>query len=147
MRISIDDDVMEIMNAHALRDYPHECCGALFGAEDEGGRHVLAVMPIENVSDEDRRRRFSVSPRDYIRAEREAERLALALLGFYHSHPDHPAQPSATDRQFAQIGFSYPILSVTRDHVVALTSWRIVDQEAWYEEEKVGGRMKAEEKF
>ena len=136
-RIEIDDTIIEQMKRHALRDYPHECCGALFGEEIDGRRSVRAAMPIDNVSEEDRRRRFSISPRDYLRAEREAERLGLLLVGFYHSHPDHPARPSATDREFAIPGFSYPILSVARDAVTAITSWRLIDGAEWYEEEEI----------
>jgi proteasome lid subunit RPN8/RPN11 len=71
-----------------------------------------------------------------------ADRQGLLLLGFYHSHPDHPAHPSTTDRQFAQPGFSYPIVSVTRDAVADIRSWRITDRSAWYEEEEVGEGMR-----
>jgi proteasome lid subunit RPN8/RPN11 len=76
-----------------------------------------------------------VAPGDYLRAEREADSRGLILLGFYHSHPDHPASPSETDRRFAQPGFSYPIVSVTADGVAEVRSWRVRD--AWYEEERV----------
>jgi proteasome lid subunit RPN8/RPN11 len=137
-RIDIPEEILAELKRHALRDYPHECCGALFGSEADDARRVEAAMPIDNLSQEDRRRRFSISPRDYIRAEHEAERLGLLLLGFYHSHPDHPAKPSQTDREFAIAGFSYPILSVAHDRVLAITSWRLVDQEGEYVEEEVG---------
>lgn len=142
--IEIDPDALLAMREHALREYPHECCGALFGRSADASssqashaRRVDSVMPIDNVTDEDRRRRFSVSPRDYIRAEREALRLGLALLGFYHSHPDHPAEPSVTDRRFAQPGFSYPIISVTEGRTLDIRSWRLREGEEWYEEEEV----------
>jgi proteasome lid subunit RPN8/RPN11 len=130
-------DTLDAIGAHALRDYPHECCGALLGTIGGERRAVAAILPIGNASDDDRRRRFSVSPRDYLRAEREAEARGLLLLGFYHSHPDHPARPSETDRHYAQPGFSYPIITVTADGAGPIRSWRIDAPEGEYEEEEI----------
>ena len=140
--IELTDDILDTMRAHAVHEYPHECCGALFGIDNGEEREVRDVMPIDNVSTGDRCRRFSVSPRDYLRAEREAASRGLTLLGFYHSHPDHPARPSETDRKFAQFGFSYPILSVAADGVHDITSWRLADPNGWYEIERVRCRFK-----
>ncbi len=135
--ITFSGAAIRAITAHALGDYPHECCGALLGTEHPDGRRVAISLPIANVSGEDRRRRFSVAPRDYIRAEREADARGLRLLGFYHSHPDHPARPSETDRTFAQPGFSYPIVSVGADGVGEIRSWRLDDGAPWYQEEEV----------
>jgi len=136
-RIIFSEAVIGAIATHARGDYPHECCGALLGTESPDGRVVTASLPIDNLSGEDRRRRFSVAPRDYIRAEREADARGLMLLGFYHSHPDHPAIPSGTDRTFAQPGFSYPIVSVLAGGVEEIRSWRLHDGAAWYQEENV----------
>jgi proteasome lid subunit RPN8/RPN11 len=130
-------DTLDAIGAHALRDYPHECCGALLGTGGDERRAVAAIIPIDNASDDDRRRLFSVSPRDYLRAEREAEARGLLLLGFYHSHPDHPARPSETDRRYAQPGFSYPIITVTAGGAGPIRSWRIDAPEGEYEEEEI----------
>jgi proteasome lid subunit RPN8/RPN11 len=135
--IELNEEILDAMRSHAIRDYPHECCGAIFGIDNGEERRVMEIMPIDNVSNEDRRRRFSVSPRDYLRAERAALGRGLLLLGFYHSHPDHPARPSATDRTFAQFGFSYPILSVAADGIRDITSWRLADPNGWYEAERI----------
>lgn len=136
-RIVIDRESFADMRAHAIVEYPFECCGALFGEIADGVRRVRSTLRIDNTAGQDRRRRFSIAPRDYLRAERHADALGLALLGFYHSHPDHPALPSETDRRFAQHGFSYPILSVGSRDVVAVTSWRIGSDspDAPYEQE------------
>ncbi|MBS1911876.1 MAG: M67 family metallopeptidase [Bacteroidetes bacterium] len=141
--IVFTDGVVQAMASHALSAYPFECCGALFGNDAGPLRTVLAVLPIDNTSGEDRRRRFSIAPRDYLRAEREASRLGQTLLGFYHSHPDHPAEPSRTDREYAQPGFSYPILSVRPDGVAGIRSWRLEPGSEWYSEETVhnGAKM------
>ncbi len=130
--IEIEPNTLEQMSNHAKRAYPDECCGALFGSEHGGTRTIHGIMEIENTSDADRQRRFSIAPGDYLRAEQKAEELKLHLLGFYHSHPDHPAYPSQTDREFAQVGFSYPIMTITADGVTEITSWRLADRDSWY---------------
>ncbi len=137
MTLELTEKVLRALEAHARADYPHECCGAIFGTDVDGVRSVHECMRIENMTTEDQRRRFSVSPNDYLRAELEAVELDLALLGFYHSHPDHPAVPSPTDRAHALPGFSYPIIPVAAGVPGALRSWRIIDIEADYEEETV----------
>lgn len=135
--IIIGPEVMARMKEHAISEYPHECCGAIIGNRDGDRAVVRIAMQLPNSFDGDHRRRFGVAPIDYLRAEREADAHGLALLGFYHSHPDHPARPSETDREFAQMGFSYPILSVSNKEVTAVTSWRLPGADTWYEEEEV----------
>ncbi len=133
--IEIDSLALEQMKIHAERDYPDECCGALFATDGGRGIRVVGIRPIDNVTVENRQRRFSVSPQDYLRVECDADAQGLLLAGFYHSHPDHPARPSQTDRAFAQPGFSYPILSVVKGEVAEITSWRIENLDAEYEQE------------
>lgn len=135
--LAITSTSLEQMMEHARRAYPEECCGAIFGAAISGGNEVQAILEIENAAENDHRTHFRIAPHDYLRAEREADRLGLLLLGFYHSHPDHPATPSDTDREYAQPGFSYPILAVTAAEVIAITSWYLPDGAEWYETEMV----------
>src|SRR6201988_4600650 len=78
---------------HGQETYPHECCGALVG---EGGQ-VRETVALPNTTEEGPRRRFLVRPSDYRLAEQRASELGGDLLGFYHSHPDHPARPSQFD--------------------------------------------------
>lgn len=137
MTLELTENVLRALEAHARADYPHECCGAIFGTDADGVRRVRECIRIENVTTEDQRRRFSISPNDYLRAELEAVELGLELLGFYHSHPDHPAVPSPTDRAHAVPGFSYPIVPVAAGTPGAVRSWRIADIDADYEEEAV----------
>ena len=82
---------------HGEETFPHECCGALIGAEGL----VTATAPLPNTTDEGPRRRFMVRPSDYRLAEERASQLGGELLGFYHSHPDHPARPSQYDLDHA----------------------------------------------
>ena len=102
---------------HAREAYPEECVGALIGTVAEGGtaRTVERLFPIDNRSRADRKRRYLVSPPDYLAAERAADATGQTLLGFYHSHPEHPARPSATDLDLAQPNFVYVIVSVRRE--------------------------------
>lgn len=103
------------MSAHGRDAYPYECCGAMLGGRDRDGQATVErLVRLDNVSGEDQRRRFFVSPDDYRSAEAEADDAGVALLGFYHSHPDHPAQPSTTDRDYAWPFFIYIIISIEK---------------------------------
>ena len=110
----------------ALKTFPDECCGFLFGDETAGGdRNFSEIMVVDNSKEGDRRRRFEISARDYLRAERFADETGLALLGVYHSHPSAPAIPSEVDRAAAQPYFSYVIVSVFGEEIRGVTSWRL----------------------
>jgi proteasome lid subunit RPN8/RPN11 len=104
----------------AARAYPSEGCGALVGpAEDD----VTEAVPLPNAERDRPRTRFAVSPRDYMRVEDDAEARGLRLLGFWHSHPDHPARPSPTDRQFAWEGLLTLVIAVEGGEPGAITAW------------------------
>ena len=101
---------------HGREAYPEECVGALIGTVAAGGseRTVERLVRIDNRSEENRKRRYLVSPLAYLAAERAADSAGKTLLGFYHSHPEHPAEPSATDLAWAQPNFAYVIMSIRR---------------------------------
>lgn len=121
----------EAIRGHGRETYPHECCGALLGR----GRVVEAAHPLPNTTSEGPRRRFLVRPDDYRDAERQAARRGADLLGFYHSHPDHPARPSQYDLDHAWPVFSYVIVSVMNGEADAVTSWRLRDDRTAFDEE------------
>ena len=131
--LALSREVEDAIRAHAREAYPHECCGALIGRE--GGVRVAFALP--NTTEEGPRRRFLVRPDDYRAAERHSQALGLDLLGFYHSHPDHPARPSQYDLDHAWPFFSYIIVSATADGTGALTSWRLRDDRSAFDEEPV----------
>src|SRR5881397_3922369 len=108
-RLRISAPVDEAIRRHGEETYPHECCGALVGRE---GR-VASAVALPNTTEEGPRRRFLVRPSDYLLAERHASELGGELLGFYHSHPDHPARPSQYDLDHAWPTFAYVIVSVS----------------------------------
>lgn len=114
------------MRAAALAAYPHEACGLLLGDDTGGETRVARLHAARNTRHDRPQDRFALDPRDYLAAEETARRLALAVVGVWHSHPDHPARPSATDREFAWPGWSYPIVSVSPQGANELRSWRLV---------------------
>src|SRR6195256_6163500 len=113
--------VDEAIRLHGQETYPHECCGALVGVggDEDNARRVTVTVPLPNTTEEGPRRRFLVRPSDYRMAEQRASELGGELLGFYHSHPDHPAKPSQYDLDHAWPTFAYIIVSVVGDGLEA----------------------------
>jgi len=110
--ILLPEEAVEAIRVHGRQSYRDEACGVLYGREAAEGKHVLCAEPMVNAREDERHRRFVVTASDYQRAEAEASRSGLTLLGFYHSHPDHPAYPSPYDLEHAFPFFSYVILAV-----------------------------------
>ena len=130
-RLRIRAGVDAAIRAHGRETYPHECCGALIGRDGL----VTDVVALPNTTEEGPRRRFLVRPSDYRQAERRASELGAELLGFYHSHPDHPARPSQYDLDHAWPFFSYIIVSVQGGVPEAMTSWRLLEDRSAFDQE------------
>ena len=122
-RLTITSDVDAAIRQHGQETYPHECCGALVGRDGA----VTAVVALPNTTDEGPRRRFMVRPSDYQLVERRATELGGELLGFYHSHPDHPARPSQYDLDHAWPTFAYVIVAVAAGTAGDMTVWYLQD--------------------
>ena len=133
MSLVLQKDADAAIRAHGRDAFPHECCGALLGTD----RVVHEAFALPNTTEEGPRRRFLVRPDDYRAAERRARETNLDLLGFYHSHPDHPARPSQYDLDHAWPSFSYVIVSVMAGEDKLLTSWRLKDDRSAFDEENV----------
>ncbi|MBZ5556675.1 MAG: M67 family metallopeptidase [Acidobacteriia bacterium] len=121
--LTITADVDQAIRRHGQDTYPHECCGAMVGRD---GR-VTSVVALPNTTEEGPRRRFLVRPSDYRLAERRASELGGELLGFYHSHPDHPARPSQYDLDHAWPTFAYVIVAVAAGTAGDMTVWHLQD--------------------
>jgi proteasome lid subunit RPN8/RPN11 len=121
MALRLGDGVRDAIRAHGVQTYPNECCGALIGRDGM----VIATYALPNTTEEGPRRRFLVRPQDYLEAEKRASEAGGELLGFYHSHPDHPARPSQYDLDYAWPFFSYVIVSVRAGVPEDMTSWRL----------------------
>ena len=126
--------------AEGAAAYPNECCGILIGRDVSGRRLVERLEPGQNVFEADERyHRFSIDPRLQIKAEREAEAEGRVVLGFYHSHPDHPARPSEYDREHAWPFYSYVIVAITKGKPADMTSWVLDDETNQFLAQKVVG--------
>ena len=134
--IIIESHARQRMTADAVRTFPDECCGFLFGIEKRDERVVTDVLIVNNAKEGDKKRRFEISPKDYMKAELYSDKNNLLLLGIYHSHPNHPAVPSEHDRVAAQPWFSYIIISVINKDIDAIRSWRLNENDQ-FEEEKL----------
>ena len=126
----------QLMTADAVKTFPDECCGFLFGIEKRDERVVTDILIVHNVKAGDKKRRFEISSKDYMKGEQYADENNLQLLGVYHSHPNHPAIPSEHDRVAAQPWFSYIIISVINKDIDAIRSWRLNENDQ-FEEEKL----------
>lgn len=133
--IRLSAPAVATIREHGAATYPHECCGALIGTTDGVRTEVVEARPLDNVTAEGPRRRFLVSAADYRAAERHAGDAGAALVGFYHSHPDHPAEPSQYDLDHAWPNFSYVILAVGDGTPADLRSWRLRADRSAFEEE------------
>jgi proteasome lid subunit RPN8/RPN11 len=121
------------IEAEGSETYPNECCGIIIGRDVVDGaatrRVVEKLEPMQNVFDpQQQKRRFAVDPLALMRAEKSAAAVGMSVIGFYHSHPDHPARPSEFDREHAWPFYSYVIVSIAKGQPVDMTSWLLDDQ-------------------
>lgn len=153
MGLRLNQAQLEAMREHGARDYPEECCGVLLGQAEGERKEVREVRPLVNlrrdparaqellpVDDpgrETERNRFLIDPREQIRVEKDARERGLDVLGYYHSHPDHPARPSIYDREHAWPWYSYVILSVIGGAPKDLTCWVLSDDRSTFSPEPV----------
>ena len=133
MAIALSPAIVEAINAHGRETYPNECCGALIGRDGV----VAETLALPNTTEEGPRRRFLVRPSDYRAAEARASEANQELLGFYHSHPDHPARPSQYDLDHAWPSFSYVIVSILDGNAADLRSWRLREDRSQFDEEAI----------
>ena len=128
---------LQTIQRHAAVSYPEECCGVLVGRASAGSNFVERVLSVGNEREESRHNRYLISPDTILAAHKQARSLGLEILGYYHSHPDHPARPSELDREYAWPGVSYLIVSVEKGKVVDTRSWRLADDRESFDEETI----------
>jgi proteasome lid subunit RPN8/RPN11 len=153
MAIKISNAQMDAIRQHSARDYPGECCGVMLGKANGACKEVGEIVPLKNlrkdparaqellpVDDpgrETERNRFLIDPLDQLRVEKDARERGLEVLGYYHSHPDHPARPSIYDREHAWPGYSYVIVSVVRGAAKNLTCWVLAEDRGVFDPEQL----------
>ena len=156
LKLWISGELAEQIRQHGVETYPHECCGALLGRDSNAvlesnrgdgslaaGREILELFPLVNRRDDSPRNRFSVTAQDVLAAEKAARDHRLEVVGWYHSHPDHPARPSEYDRDHAWPWYSYIIVSVQNGAPQDMTSWRLNDDRAEFSPEGIEIRHRA----
>ena len=135
--LCIPPELMRQIEVHGEAAYPDEGAGFLLGM-DAANREVAMILALDNEREDGaRHNRFLIGARDYLRAEMEAERRGLALVGVFHSHPDHPNRPSEYDREWAQPYFSYLITSINGGQAAGSRSWRLNEDRTSFSEEPV----------
>jgi len=150
--LKMSTEIAQKIRQHGAETYPHECCGALLGRDEVEGdstsavgvqlplREILALFPLVNRRDDSPHNRFSVTAEDVRDAEKAAREKKLDVVGWYHSHPDHPARPSQYDREHAWPWYSYVIVSVAGGKPQEMTSWRLSDDRSDYASEEIAIR-------
>jgi proteasome lid subunit RPN8/RPN11 len=124
--LHLTGSVYRAIRAHGEQTYPHECCGALLGKSTGDGWRVEQSVSAGNTRTDSAHNRYQIAPAELVRIERDARRQGLEIAGFYHSHPDHPAQWSPTDFAEAHwIGCSYVITEVARGKAAVTNSFRL----------------------
>ena len=113
MSLSISQQLYDELRAHGEETYPHECCGIMLGKANEDGITVAALIRAGNTRTDSAHNRYNIAPQELIKAQREGRKAGQDIVGFYHSHPDHPAQWSQTDFAEAHwVGCSYIITEI-----------------------------------
>ena len=134
LRIEYSD--YEALRAHGEETYPHECCGVLLGKSTAEGNNAVAqnvvhqIVRAGNTRTDSAHNRYNIAPQELVKIQRQARNAGLDIIGFYHSHPDHPAQWSTTDFAEAHwLGCSYIITSVEKGKAVTTNSFLLTGTE------------------
>jgi proteasome lid subunit RPN8/RPN11 len=123
--------LLEQICINAEKSYPDECCGLLMGTSHS----IKEIRPVENASNDSKRRRYLIHPKDLMDAENYGLGIGMEVIGVYHSHPDHPAHPSAFDNETAVPQYLYLIVNVTQGRSGDVTCWRMGNWGSGFEPE------------
>jgi proteasome lid subunit RPN8/RPN11 len=127
-------DLDKRLRSHVESTYPEEVCGLLLGKFTETHGITIALLETENAYPGDRKKHFEIAPEVMLQAQKSAREQDLEIIGVYHSHPDHLAIPSATDRQLAWPQYFYLIVAVDSGKAIDLRAWRLDDEGNFQEE-------------
>lgn len=125
--IHLSEAQLDSIRAHGVQEFPYECCGVILGDIVNDAKVVRELRPLANVHEDGHERRYLVSPDEMFALLQEERRTKRKILGFYHSHPNHPAQPSEYDRDWASPWYTYIIVSIMEGVPVDLTVWQLTD--------------------
>jgi len=138
MSITISEEILEQIHLDGEKVYPEEGAGLMLGTEKDGERVVTKLLFLNNArEDSARHNRYLITAQDMLQGELEAERLDISIVGIFHSHPDHPNQPSEFDREYAIPWYSYLITSILNGQTETSKCWRLSDDRTKFIEEKI----------
>jgi proteasome lid subunit RPN8/RPN11 len=135
--IEISGELLNRIRIHGEESYNEECCGALYGIEKNEIKIINDILEFQNEKTESKKNRYLITPGQYKQAEKQAEEKNLDLLGFYHSHPDHPALPSQFDTDHALPWFIYIIVSINNAKANNLTAWILKDDRSAFAQQEI----------
>jgi proteasome lid subunit RPN8/RPN11 len=131
--MKISKDNMQKIYAQVKKAYPYECCGVLAG----NANRVEEVKPVENINKDRMHDRYEISTDELYKIDKYVRSKGWSIIGFYHSHPDHPAYPSAFDHERAVEGYVYIIVAVSSDGKLEAKAWILDDKEHRFVEEEI----------
>ena len=137
MPLLVTDKHNDAIRAHGAQDYPNECCGFLVGKADGDAVTVTRTVPAANTREDSPRNRFEIDPGELVKTDRAARADGLGVIGFYHSHPDAPADPSNFDREHAWPGYCYVIVSVRAGQPQEMRNWLLRDDRTSFDEDAI----------
>jgi proteasome lid subunit RPN8/RPN11 len=138
MELAMSAEQIDQITEHCQQAYPHEGCGILLGRAENGHKTVVDVLPTGNAREESaQHHRYLIPPEALLEGALQAEERGLEVIGYFHSHPDHPDQPSEYDREHAWPLYSYLIVAVHDGRAVASRSWQLRDDGSRFDEERI----------
>ena len=136
----LESNHLDFISTHAVEGYPNEVCGIVLGRCEGEVKRCVEVRRAVNLNTERAHDRYEIDPSDLLNAEKEGRERGLEVIGFYHSHPDHPDAPSEFDRERAWPCYSYLIVSVTGGERWTVRSWVLDEVTGFFEEEEIRKR-------
>ena len=126
----LNSQLYDQLRRHGEETYPHECCGVLLGRTEDGQKQVHEIVRCGNTRTDSPHNRYNIDPQELVRISRQARERELDILGFYHSHPDHPAHWSRTDLEEAHwLGCSYVITQVAHGQATETNSFVLLGED------------------
>ena len=134
--LTIHPDVLRALQAQGESAYPNEGAGLLLGSATTDSKTVADILPLDNHWEtEEQYHRYMITPQDMLKGEQEAARRGLDVIGIFHSHPDHPAEPSGMDRDWALPWYSYIITTIAQRRATVSRSWLLREDRSAFDEE------------
>jgi proteasome lid subunit RPN8/RPN11 len=138
MSLHLSRFILDEIQAHGAQSYPDEGAGFLLGRASGEQRSGVQIYAAPNVREQAARaRRYLLEPQEMLKAEQAAAAAGLDVIGIFHSHPDHPSQPSEFDREWALPWFSYLITKIEKSVAIETRSWRLSDDRSQFSEEAI----------